>query len=227
MIESAVNRLWDRLGDSILEAYLGHPLAFVIVFFAVGNGIIFLALWGFVVSKARVNLVDNGSFERRLPAGWGTGWLEDSPGLRDQARLNGYVLHGGARARWSTDGAAHRPGGDFSLKIAHTSERGEHVWSSLAQRIRVREGTTYELRLWVKVGAVTHRGDVWISPNGSSLHWDDPKIAIPAGPADWSEHVLRFNTGDRKDLDIRFVAEAPAELWIDDVSVHRVPRWRD
>jgi hypothetical protein len=46
----------------------------------------------------RVSLVQNGGFERGLD-GWGTGLLEDSPGIRPFARANRFVPFGGAARR--------------------------------------------------------------------------------------------------------------------------------
>ena len=66
-------------------------------------------------------------------------------------------------------------------------------------------------------------GDLWISPNGSSVYWDQPKIAIRNIPNDWKPYRLVFSSGDRVDLDVRFVAEGPMLVWIDDVVVRRVP----
>jgi hypothetical protein len=39
----------------------------------------------------------------------------------------------------------------------------------------------------------------------------------------WKPYKLDFNSGDRVDLDIRFVAEGPLKVWVDDVVVSRVP----
>ena len=68
-----------------------------------------------------------------------------------------------------------------------------------------------------------HDGDLWLSPNGGSVAWDEPKVEVSGAGKGWQVYRLDFNSGDRVDLDIRFVAEGPLKAWIDDVVVSRVP----
>jgi hypothetical protein len=55
------------------------------------------------------------------------------------------------------------------------------------------------------------------------VSWDDPKISVAGVGAGWKPYRLDFNSGDRVDLDIRFVAEGPLKVWVDDIVVSRVP----
>ena len=66
-------------------------------------------------------------------------------------------------------------------------------------------------------------GDLWVSPNGSSVFWDQPKISIRDVRGRWTPYRATFNSGDRVDLDVRFLAEGPLSVWVDDVVVRRVP----
>jgi hypothetical protein len=79
------------------------------------------------------------------------------------------------------------------------------------------------VRFWAKVERMDHDGDLWLSPNGSSVAWDEPRLEIAGVGKGWQFYRLDFNSGDRTDLDIRFVAEGPLRAWIDDVVVSRVP----
>ena len=55
------------------------------------------------------------------------------------------------------------------------------------------------------------------------MAWDEPKIQVSGAGAGWKLYQLDFNSGDRGDLDVRFVAEGPMKVWVDEVVVKRVP----
>ncbi len=160
----------------------------------------FSALWYFVLLPATSNNLVNGSFEARL-VGWGTGWLEDFPAYRGAARLNQYLATRNSQtgqlavADWRSDPTEHRPGGRFALLIEHRSDKQTEVYSTLAQRIRVKPQTGYNVRFWAKVDRMEHDGDLWLSPNGGSVAWDEPKIEVSGAGKGWQLYRLDFNTG--------------------------------
>lgn len=164
-------------------------------------------------------LVQNGSFERGLQ-GWGTGLLEGMAHIRHVARFQGFVPFGGAVARWFVDTeAAHT--GKCSLRVEHESTYSEHVFSTLSQRIVVNPQTTYEARFLVKVqekgaGAFSLRAVL------SSGEWDRFKVKVQKDHARWRPYRLRFQTDEQSAVDLRFAAEGPIKVWIDDVTVRRV-----
>lgn len=226
MAERVVDRVWQGVGDWLVEWYLHQPNFMFVASLILWLALFALVFWYFVLVPANANLIANGSFETELVF-WGTGWVEDTPNARDEARVYRFVrasIDGEkAQAYWHSDPVEHRPGGHFSLKVEHSSGKRDHLWSTLAQRIRVKERTTYELTLWAKTEKMDGDGDLWVSPNGSSVFWDQPKIAIRDARGEWTPYRITFNSGDRVDLDIRFVAEGRLAVWVDDVVVRRVP----
>ena len=228
MYDRAIDRMSDGASEFLVEFYLHTPKLSVAVLLAVWLIVFFSALWYFVLLPASSNNLANGSFEARL-VGWGTGWLEDFPAYRGAARLNHYLATRNAQtgqmavADWRSDPTEHRPGGRFALLIEHRSDRQPEVYSTLAQRIRVKQRTGYNVSFWAKVDRMERDGDLWLSPNGSSVAWDEPKIQVSGAGAGWKLYQLDFNSGDRGDLDVRFVAEGPMKVWVDEVVVKRVP----
>lgn len=225
--QRVVQRVVDPAMDWALETYIQHPLitfvACAVLGIAGGIAVFWVVL---VLPASRANLVENGFFDGEDLQGWGTGWVEDLPGNREQARKQKFLLYGGADARWYRDETQHRRGrnGRYSLRIEHNSDYFPQRYSTLAQRIRVRRNTDYEIRIWIKSEA-SAPGALWMSPSGSDLHWDANKVAIRGGGFDWEEVRLPFYSGDRVDIDVRFVAEAPVRVWIDDVRARPLPSY--
>jgi hypothetical protein len=228
MYDRTIDRMSDGASEFLVQFYLQSPKLSVTVLLAAWLLLFFTALWYFVLLPATSNNLVNGSFEARL-VGWGTGWLEDFPTYRGAARLNQYLATRSSQtgqlavADWRSDPTEHRPGGRFALLIEHRSDKQTEVYSTLAQRIRVKPRTGYHVRFWAKVDRMDHDGDLWLSPSGSSVAWDEPKIEVSGAGKGWQFYRLDFNSGDRTDLDIRLVAEGPLKVWVDDVVVSRVP----
>ena len=228
MYDRTIDRISDGASEFLVQFYLNSPKLSVSVLLAIWLILFFSALWYFILLPASSNTLVNGSFETRL-VGWGTGWLEDFPAHRGAARLHQFLATRSSQtgqlavADWRSDPAEHRPGGRFALLVEHRSVKQSEVYSTLSQRIRVKPRTGYNVRFWAKVDQMEHDGDLWLSPNGGSVAWDEPKIEIAGAGKGWQLYKLDFNTGDRVDLDIRFVAEGPLKVWIDDVVVSRVP----
>jgi len=168
-----------------------------------------------------VNLLDNGSFEKGL-RGWGTGWIEDIRSNQPVAWHQGFLLSGGAVARWYPDRCVSRPSGLCSLRIEHRSAYAPQVYSTLSQRLRVERGRWYELSLWVNAEEVSPLGGLSVLVSAEPADWEDQKLAVDPGTYRWRRHGLRFNTGSRSYVDIRFVAEGTVRAWIDDVVVRHV-----
>ncbi len=217
MYDRTIDRMSDGTSEFLVQFYLNSPKLSVSILLAVWLILFFSALWYFVLLPATSNNLVNGSFEARL-VGWGTGWLEDFPAYRGAARLNQYLATRSSQtgqlavADWRSDPTEHRPG-----------DKQTEVYSTLAQRIRVKPRTGYNVRFWAKVDRMEHDGDLWLSPNGGSVAWDEPKVEVSGAGKGWQLYRLDFNSGDRVDLDIRFVAEGPLKAWVDDVVVSRVP----
>jgi hypothetical protein len=228
MYDRTIDRMSDGASEFLVQFYLNSPKLSITILLAAWLILFFFALWYFVLLPATASNLVNGSFEARL-VGWGTGWLEDFPAYRGASRLNQYLATRNSQtgqlavADWRSDPTEHRPGGRFALLIEHRSDRQSEVYSTLSQRIRVKPRTGYNVRFWAKVDRMEREGDLWLSPNGSSVSWDDPKISVAGVGAGWKPYRLDFNSGDRVDLDIRFVAEGPLKVWVDDVVVSRVP----
>ena len=50
-----------------------------------------------------------------------------------------------------------------------------------------------EERFWAKVDRMEHDGDLWLSPSGSSVAWDEPKIEVAGAGKGWQFYRLDFN----------------------------------
>lgn len=168
---------------------------------------------------ARVEeLLENGGFEAGLQ-GWGTGWLEDLPALRSQITPHSrHVSLGGAVARWSQD-FREKKSGVASLRIEHDTPYAPHVYTSFSQRIKIRRGSNYELRFWVKCEAVDDSGGLVVRVAPSTEDWDRFKDQIRSRPrGKWREVRVPFSW-DAAFVDVRFSGEGRVRAWIDDVTV--------
>ena len=94
-----------------------------------------------------------------------------------------------------------------SLRIEHRSAYAPQVYSTLSQRLRVERGRWYELSLWVNAEEVSPLGGLSVLVSAEPADWEDQKLAVDPGTYRWRRHGLRFNTGSRSYVDIRFVAE--------------------
>jgi hypothetical protein len=165
-------------------------------------------------------IVENGGFEQGVE-GWGTGFFE---GLFLRA---GDIALGfnSAVANWSVDD--HRAhSGRRALRVVHESAYSPNVFSSLSQRIKVTPSRRYEVRFWAyretsARGAFSLR--VLPSRRTQSDEWDRFKGKVDPGVIDrWQEVRVEFESGADAFFDLRFAAEAPLKIWVDDVSVTAV-----
>jgi len=161
------------------------------------------------------NLVLNGSFESGF-AHWGSGYVEDliHNGNFPPQPLSPWVVQN-AQSTCTVDATEHHGTGIASLRIVHASRRSDQSWGTLSQRITgLRRHTFYLITFWAKVRS-SDASAVFMT---ADLKWE-PNYAIPPGQTDWQQHRFAFNTGDNDSIDLRFVAQAPAHLWIDDVRM--------
>jgi hypothetical protein len=105
--------------------------------------------------------------------------------------------------------------------VEHETDRAADVFSTLSQRIAVERGAAYEASFWAKVeekgaGAFSLR----VVP--SRGQWDAFKVKVEDGSARWRPYRVLFNPGEHGYVDLRFAAESPVKVWIDDVSVRKL-----
>jgi hypothetical protein len=166
---------------------------------------------------AAQQLVQNGSFEQGL-ANWGSGYLEDlvRNGNHPQPPQFPWVLNLAPQSTGTVDTAEHHGPGIASFRIVHTSARADDRWGTLSQRITGLRPHTFVITFWAKVQSSEPKA-VFLT---ASLTWE-PNYKIPSGQSDWQQHRFDFNTGQADSIDLRFVAQAPAHLWIDDVRMEQ------
>lgn len=165
-----------------------------------------------------VNLVKNGGFEEGI-SGWGSGYVEDlvrNGNFPPQPKFP-YITSGEAKSTGELDTTEHHDG-VAAYKVHHVSAQFSHRWGSISQRIvGLRRHTFYVVSFWVKSRGA-ESGAVFLTPD---LKWEK-KLPIDGGEYDWRKYELKFNTGESDYIDLRFVAQAPALVWIDDVGVHEL-----
>ncbi len=169
------------------------------------------------------NLVKNGNFDQGA-YGWGTGWIEFTPGAREFARQHRYVNLGNADARWDflAEGGRHN---SPALFVQHRSPRQNHVFSTLAQLVELKPYTQYEVRFWSKVDFLEAPGGLTVFCGVSDqTAWELGHRSDEDGPHDWRENIFRFTTDDSVFVDVRLRTESPMRAWIDDINVREVGR---
>jgi hypothetical protein len=167
---------------------------------------------------AAQQLVQNGSFEQGL-ANWGSGYVEDlvRNGNHPQPPQFPWVVSRAPQSTGTVDTAEHHNPGIASFRIVHTSPKADHSWGTLSQRITgLSSHTFYIITFWAKVRSSEPKA-VFLT---ASLTWE-PNYKIPPSQSDWQQHRFEFNTGERDSIDLRFVAQAPAHLWIDDIRMEQ------
>jgi len=184
--------VWSGLGRT-------HPLDIVL---AVGliTGVLGSATAWFLIkqeeTRASKNLVRNGGFESGTE-GWGT-----------------YTTSGSADSHGTLD-TTERHSGIASFRFEYRSPKASDSWGALSQRIGgLRPRTSYAATFWALVSKA--------EPEPLFLT-ADPQAAVKTQierVSGWREYRLVFNTGDADHVDLRFVIEAPAVVWIDDVVLH-------
>lgn len=163
------------------------------------------------------SIVENGGFEQGVD-GWGTGFFEGlflQPGELALAFNN-------ASATWSVDDQRSRSG-RRALHVKHASAYAPHVFSSLSQRIKVTPARKYEVRFWAYVeGADRSAFSLRMLPSRRTRleEWDRYKgKPDPLLRDRWQEVRVEFESGPDTFFDLRFAAEVPLEVWVDDVTV--------
>jgi hypothetical protein len=163
------------------------------------------------------NLLSNGGFEEG-DKHWGTGVYDDRfrTGHVQRPPQFPYLPFGGADSHGRPDTTEHH-GGIASYRIEHRSPKASDVVGSISQRIT---GLTphryYLVTFWVKVTRAESHDAVFLT---TDLKWADRK-GVGKDPS-WTMREHIFFIGDETTTDIRFVAQAPALVWIDDVAVSR------
>jgi hypothetical protein len=198
---------------------LGGRLMVYAVAFVAGGCIMAVASWyGFHLEETVGNFIRNPGFEEK-DTHWGSGYLEDSVrNLRHKNELEKlpYVVSPDPEKTIS-DGrvvytGAHR-GNNCFLFTHKTDQKSDH-WGSLSQRMHgLRPGKQYVIRFWAK-GKVSAAGAFFIT---TDYPWGD---AEPVPVTDvWEQRTHRFTAGPLDYGDIRFVIQAPGEVWLDDVDM--------
>jgi hypothetical protein len=159
-------------------------------------------------------IVQNGGFEDGL-TGWGTGFYE-----RMFRQNVGALQFGGASSNWTPDSFALK--GRRALRVQHESAYAPNVFSSLSQQVTLDQSHRYEARFWAYIKDSGDGFSLRVIPSRNSTpeEWERYKVKPKSGVrARWQEVTTVFESGAERSWDLRFTAEAPATLWIDEVSV--------
>jgi len=88
--------------------------------------------------------------------------------------------------------------------------------ATVSQRITgLRPNTPYIVKFRVKAKEVSKTGAVFLTVSPT---WN-PSIDFPAGEYDWTPRKEPFFTEEGTFVDLRFVAQARATVWIDEVQI--------
>lgn len=146
------------------------------------------------------NLVRNGGFEQ------------------DWKYWTNYFVLNGAHSIARIDTRVHRDTGRASFYIEHGSDQADNVYATFAQTIYDLEPRRfYRLRFFVKSQHADRKA--------AFVTIDSPWVPIylDEGIYDWRENTYDFTPGLRDSIDLRFVVQRRAVIWIDDVSITRLP----
>jgi hypothetical protein len=200
--------LWPR--------YQWHQRTALIAFLFLGAYVVYL----FTLGRPPSNLVKNGGFEQGTQH-WGTGYLEDRlrNGLSPLPPGFPYLTSGVVVSHGEVDTNVHHgKSGTASFRIQHESPRKDHHWGTICQRVTgLTPHTNYVVRVSVKSKA-TVPDAVFVT---ADLTWGKNKT-LPEGTYNWRQVEMVFNTEDRDYVELRFVAVAPALIWIDDVWLSEI-----
>ncbi len=173
-------------------------------------------------NEAPANLVKNGEFELDTEF-WGTGYLEEfirnGRHPEEEQRLPYVVTEPkGSKTKTISSGQSD-PNKSYGLGVAsfrfdHKSSKGKDRTGSLSQRINgLIPHKFYVITFQVSAkDAADH--SFFVTPK---RNWKNRKY-IPAGTYDWQLIIHDF-AAEEDHIDLRFVAEAPCTVWIDDVTL--------
>lgn len=163
-----------------------------------------ILIWWFVLA---IPQVQNGGFEEwgtsaSQPAYWGKYEKHGDIGQLDSV--------GEIDTRVSRKGSA-------SFRIVHKSPLSPGQVASISQRIvGAKKGQVYLVTFWVQSEAGAE-GAVFLVTNKD---WN-PTSPITGGKYPWTRHDVVAYGQDGNVLELIFVAQGPARIWIDDVSIER------
>lgn len=191
--------IWFGLGKT-------HPVDVVLAAALVTGALVGAGAWFLVKQEdARLlrNHVRNGGFEK------GTDFWET------------YAASGGADSRGALD-TTDRHSGRAAFRFDYESQKAEGQWGSLSQRIaRLRPKTSYAATFWALVEQAEPKPlFLTADPQWTRRTYVENQIA------GWREYRHVFNTGDSRDVDLRFVIEAPGRVWIDDFELRELKKDR-
>ncbi len=139
-------------------------------------------------------IVRNGGFERR-----DNSWT--------------FLTFGGAKAKGRIDTDVKRSG-YASFRLSNESAVAPNVYGLLGQRVvGLTPNRWYRLRFWIK-SEHSIPGAVFYT---TEMPWVFHKP--PGGRYDWLEVVHNFTPGALNSVDLVFVIQAKALVWIDDVAI--------
>jgi len=181
-----------------------------------GAGIAMLSRWQY---EKTANFIKNPGFEAK-EAYWGSGYLED--GVRNlnhpgELEKLPYVVSPDPKKTESygrvVSNEAHS--GKSSFKFDHRTDRKEHHFGSLSQRIHgLASGRPYIVTFWAK-GEVAAADGFFVT---TDYPWFDvQRVALERDG--WVRFTHRFNAGALDYADIRFVIHSRGTVWLDDVDV--------
>lgn len=177
----------------------GAPVS-VVIGIVVGIG-----MWWFVLAIPQVK---NGGFEESgdsasQPANWGKYEKHGDPGRVDSI--------GEVDTRVRRTGSA-------SFRIVHKSPQAPGQVASISQRIPgARKGQPYLVTFWAQSEAGAE-GAVFLTTNKD---WN-PTSPITGGRYPWTRHEAVAYGQDGDVVELIFVAQGPAHVWIDDVSIEQI-----
>lgn len=186
-----VGMLWRSLPTR------GVALCSVLIAIVVGAG-----MWWCVLAIPQIK---NGGFEESgrsasQPAYWGRYEKHGDPGRVDSI--------GEVDTRVRRTGSA-------SFRIVHKSPQAPGQVASISQRIPgARKGQPYLVTFWAQSEAGAE-GAVFLTTNKD---WN-PTSPITGGKYPWTRHEAVAYGQDANVVELIFVAQAPAQVWIDDVSI--------
>jgi hypothetical protein len=164
-----------------------------------------VGMWWFVLA---VPQVENGGFEESggsasQPAAWRRYEKHGDPGRVDSV--------GEVDTRVRRTGSA-------SFRIVHKSLQAPGQVATISQRIPgAKKGQPYLVTFWVQSEGGTE-GAVFLTTNKD---WN-PTSPITGGKYPWTRHEAVAYGQDGGVVELIFVAQAPAYIWIDDVSIERI-----
>lgn len=107
--------------------------------------------------------------------------------------------------------------GKNSFRIIMKSERADHIYGTLSQKIDdLRKNTEYIACFYVKAKDAG-KGTFSITINKD---WSN-SVQIDEGTYEWRKFEHAFNTGNNTSIDFRIISTEPGTVWVDDISFKR------